>query len=394
MVALRMPVEVQDRFWRFRLEGLSTFAAAKAAGVSPTLGYKWVHQAGGMMPRRVRSQPSGRFLSLSERIEIGMLLSEGLSIRAVAAQLGRSASTISREISRNSDRFGRYRPLLAEHKAGDRARRPKQRRLHEPGLLRTVVQAMLRKKMSPEQISGRLPLLFPDDESMRANPETIYQAIYVQARGQLKIEVTQCLRTGRAVRRPKRRGQQRQGRIPNKVMISERPAEVADRAVPGHWEGDLIIGKNSGSAIGTLVERSTRYLMLLHLPDDHGAEAVQEQMVQAISQMPVELRKTLTWDQGIEMARHEQITMATNMAIYFCDPRSPWQRGSNENTNGLLRQYFPKGTDLSTHSAADLRKVEHEMNTRPRKTLEFHTPAEKLEQLLFDLPKPRVATNA
>jgi transposase, IS30 family len=394
MAALRVPVDVQDRFWRLRLEGLSASGAAAAVGVSQSTGSKGVVEAGGMMPRRVRSQRSGRYLSLAERIEIAMLRSEGLSIRQIAARLGRSPSTVSRELSRNGDCSGRYRPLLAENKAAVRARRPKRRRLHCPGRLRNVVQAMLRRKMSPEQISKRLVLLFPDDEAMSASPETIYQAIYVQAKGQLKVEVTQCLRTGRAIRRPRRKGQERRGRIPNKVMISERPAEVEDRAVPGHWEGDLIIGKNNASAIGTLVERSTRYLMLLHLPDGQGADTVQEQMIAAISRMPDQLRKTLTWDQGPELAKHQQITMATDMAIYFCDPHSPWQRGTNENTNGLLRQYFPKGTDLSVHTPADLTKVEHEMNTRPRKTLDFYTPAEKLEQLLFDLPKPRVATNA
>lgn len=392
MGAPRMPVEFQDRFWRFRLAGLSTPRAATAAGVSQTLGYNWVHQAGGMIPRRVRCQPSGRYLSVAERVEIGMLLSAGLGVSAIASKMGRSPSTISRELSRNSGRNG-YQPLLAEHKATDRARRPKERRLHSPGLLRTVVQAMLRKKMSPEQISNRLRLLYPDDESMRASPETIYQAIYVQGCGHLKAELAKCLRTGRAQRRPRNSGLERTNRIPGMVPISERPAEVADRAVPGHWEGDLIIGKNNASAIGTLVERTTSYQMLLHLPDNYRAETVRDQVLDAIARMPEKLRKTLTWDQGREMAAHRQITIATDMAIYFCDPHSPWQRPSNENSNGLLRQYFPKGTDLSVYTRADLDAVEDEMNIRPRKRLDWYTPNEKLEQLLFDLPEPRVARN-
>lgn len=390
----RVPLVVQERFWVLRLGGWSVAAAAAGVGVSCSQGYRWVEQAGGVKPRRVRSQGSGRYLSLAERVEIALLRADGMSMREVAARLGRSASTVSRELARNRDRQGRYRPLWAEDKAAARACRPKRRRLHQDGQLRTVVQAMLRKKMSPEQISHRLVLLFPDDESMRVSPETIYQAIYVQARGQLKVEVSKCLRTGRAVRKPKRTRAQRHSRIPGKVMISERPAAVEDRAVPGHWEGDLIIGKNNGSAIGTLVERSTRYLMLLHLPEGQTAESVEKQMLAAIAAMPEQLRKTLTWDQGKEMAYHQKITMATGMAIYFCDPHSPWQRGSNENTNGLLRQYFPKGTDLSVHSAQDLAAVADELNTRPRKTLNWHTPAEKLEQLLFNLPQPRVATTA
>ena len=249
-----------------------------------------------------------------------------------------------------------------------------------------LVQAWLRHKLSPEQISGRLKLLFGDDEQMQVSPETIYQAIYVQGRGSLRRELQTCLRTGRAIRRPKRRVDERRGRIKDMVTISERPPEVEDRAIPGHWEGDLILGSRAQSAIGTLVERSTRYVMLLHLPDDHTADSVRKEMVRAAKRMPQELRKTLTWDQGMEMAQHANITMATDMDIYFCDPHSPWQRGTNENTNGLLRQYFPKGTDLSVHSRRELEHVARELNNRPRKTLGFHTPKERLNELLSNPP--------
>jgi IS30 family transposase len=323
-----------------------------------------------------------------------MGLAAGHSIRAIAAALNRSPSTISREIARNGRGARGYQPLLAHDRACKRARRPKPRRLHTDGLLRTTVQAMMRKKMSPEQISGRLRLLFRDDPGMHVSPETIYQAIYVQSCGSLRRELAACLRTGRAVRRPKGRTERR-GRIKDMVMISDRPAEVDDRAVPGHWEGDLIIGKDSGSAIGTLVERSTRHVMLLHLPKRHDTISVRDEVIRAIASMPEQLRKSLTWDQGREMAEHATITVATDVAVYFCNPHSPWQRGSNENTNGLLRQYFPKGTDLSVHSREHLDFVAQELNDRPRKTLGYHTPAERLAELLSKPPDlPAVATTA
>jgi IS30 family transposase len=244
------------------------------------------------------------------------------------------------------------------------------------------VQDGLTQRWSPEQISRRLVEDHPDDGEMRVSYETIYQALYVQGRGGLRRELTACLRTGRAVRRPSRQPTARRTRITDMVLISERPAEVADRAVPGHWEGDLILGSANGSAIGTLVERSTRFVMLLHLPVDHGAAAVRDAIAAAIMTLPGELRRTLTWDQGVELAAHAQISLATNMEIYFCDPHSPWQRGTNENTNGLLRQYFPKGTDLSVHSAADLARVAAELNGRPRKTLNWRKPTEALNALL------------
>ena len=235
---------------------------------------------------------------------------------------------------------------------------------------------------SPEQIAHRMVVDFPDDEQMRICHETIYRALYVQGRGGLRRELTACLRTGRALRKPRRRSDGRRERIKDKVMISDRPAEVADRAVPGHWEGDLIIGSDSGSAIGTLVERSTRFTLLLHLPADHGAVAVRDAITATIATLPLALRRSLTWDQGIELADHLRLTLDTDLAVYFCDPHSPWQRGTNENTNGLLRQYFPKGTDLSVHGPEELALVAAGLNGRPRKTLNWKTPAEALAALL------------
>jgi len=249
--------------------------------------------------------------------------------------------------------------------------------------LRTAVEEGLERKLSPEQISNRLVLDYPDDESMRVSHETIYQALYFQARGGLKREVQTALRTGRTRRKPQRRPDQRTHRfVDEMVMISDRPAEIEDRAVPGHWEGDLIMGEGNRSAIGTLVERTTRYTMLLHLPGSHDAETVRDALVATISTLPEHLRGSLTWDQGAEMARHKQFSIAADMAVYFCDPASPWQRGSNENTNGLLRQYFPKGTDLSVYGPEDLEHVAQELNGRPRKTLGWETPAERLRDLL------------
>jgi IS30 family transposase len=274
--------------------------------------------------------------------------------------------------------------VTAQAAAEDRARRPKTRKLeHEP--LRVRVEADLAEKWSPQEIAGRLRREFPDDEAMQVSHETIYRALFVQGRGQLRRELTACLRTGRAIRRPRRRVDGRADpdrRIPDKVMISDRPAEAADRAVPGHWEGDLILGKNNRSAIGTLVERSTRFVMLLHLPGPADAIAVRDQIVATIGTLPEALRRSLTWDQGLEMRRHTEITIAADLPVYFCDPRSPWQRGSNENTNGLLRQYFPKGSDLSLHSPADLAAVADSLNGRPRKTLDFLKPAEVMAELL------------
>jgi IS30 family transposase len=349
---------------------------------------------------------SGRYLSLAEREEIAVGLAEGCGVREIARRLGRSPSTVSREIRRNSatrlyrsrpDRDGRvvplYRASLAQSKADKAARRPKPARLAVQHRLRWRVQAGLRLRWSPEQIARRLRLDFPDAPEMWVSHETIYQALYVQGRGALRRELTRSLRTGRALRVPQRRPDTRRGRIPGMVMISERPAEATDRAVPGHWEGDLITGTQNKSAIGTLVERTTRYVMLLHLPAGHTADQVQAAMLGAIATLPQHLWRSLTWDQGREMARHRELTLAADLPIYFCDPHSPWQRGSNENTNGLLRQYFPKSTNLAVHTSQHLTDIAIQLNGRPRKTLNWQTPAEALNQLLSNpYPTRGVAT--
>ena len=378
---------VRRRFWQGIAQGLPTDEAAELVGVSLTCAKKWFRHGGGMSPVSTKD-PSGRYLCLDEREEIALGRAAGESTRSIARRIGRSPSTVSRELGRNTaqdkNRPG-YRATLAQAKSEARARRPKTAKLAANPQLRVQVQTMLEQRMSPEQISGRLPRLFPDDESMRVSHEVIYQSLYVQGRGALRRELTRCLRTGRTLRKPQRRVDQRtqRPRIPDMVMISDRPAEVEDRAVPGDWEGDLIIGADSKSAIGTLVERTTRFTMLLHLPHDHGAVAVRDAIIEAMSALPVHLRRSLTWDQGIEMAQHGQISAATDLAVYFCNPHSPWQRGTNENTNGLLRQYFPKGTDLSVHSAADLAAVQAELNARPRKVHDYYTPAEVLARTLY-----------
>lgn len=383
------------QFWRLIGAGLSTELAAAAAGVSVSTARTWFRQGGGMVPSHLNER-SGRYLSLLEREEIAIARAGGAGVRAIARLIGRDPSTISRELVRNravSRAQPRYRATLAQDKAQQRARRPKTSKLAAHPRLRVVVQSMLEKRMSPEQIAGRLPLEFPDDASMRISHEAIYQALYIFGRGQLRRELTKCLRTGRALRKPRRRvdGRISRPRIKDMVMIVDRPPEVEDRAVPGDWEGDLITGTENKSAIGTLVERTTRYTMLLHLPHGHGAEALHTAITAAMARLPAQLRRSLTWDQGIEMAHHAQTSIAADLDIYFCDPHSPWQRGTNENTNGLLRQYFPKGTDLSRYSAADLAAVDAELNTRPRKVLGFRTPAEVMAPLL---QTGRVATTA
>jgi IS30 family transposase len=275
-----------------------------------------------------------------------------------------------------------YRASTAHAAAQQRARRPKPTKLGSTAALRAEVETGLWARWSPEEISAVLARQFPDQPEMQVSPETIYRELFVQARGHLRADLTGCLRSGRAVRVPRRRPGERGSRIANKLMISDRPAEVADRAVPGHWEGDLILGAGNGSAIGTLVERSTRFVMLLHLPERHDADAVHEAMLATMPTLPVALRRSLTWDQGMEMARHAEISIALDLPIYFCDPHSPWQRGSNENTNGLLRQYFPKGTDLSVHTEADLDTAAASLNGRPRMTLDWDTPTERITALL------------
>jgi len=369
---------------------LSYADAARAVGVSRQTGCNWLVKGGGM-PSISLADPSGRFLCLAEREEIAVGLARGDGVRAIARSLNRAPSTISREVARNRSGRG-YRASAAQSRAEQRARRPKAAKLAGNARLRHYVDIGLRQRWSPQQIVRRLHQHFPDDVQMRVSPETIYQSLYVQGRGALRRELTACLRTGRAIRKPQRRPGRPGARIANMVMISERPAEVADRAVPGHWEGDLILGKDNRSAIGTLVERTTRYVLLLHLPNGHTAAEVKTAMLAAIATLPEHLWRSLTWDQGVEMAAHREITLATDLPIYFCDPASPWQRGTNENTNGLLRQYFPKGTDLSIYPAEDLARVAVELNGRPRMTLDWRTPAEALNELLSKPYPTGVAT--
>jgi transposase, IS30 family len=375
------PRALQALFWEGIRSGLGVREAGAAAGVGPVKACAWFKRAGGVKGNGPRPA-GGRYLSVREREEIAVGLAREESLRSIAARLGRSPSTVSREVRRNSRGRRAYRALAAQGQAQYRAARPKTAKLAGNGELRGLVAARLKQKWSPEQISVWLRRQFPDRPEMQVSHETIYQSLYVQGRGALRRELASCLRTGRALRKPRRTGGERRGKIPGMVMISERPAEVSDRAVPGHWEGDLIAGTASKSAIGTLVERSTRFVLLLHLPAGHGASAVAEAMTQAMAGLPGQLRRSLTWDQGSEMASHAQIAAATDLQIYFCDPHSPWQRGSNENTNGLLRQYFPKGTDLSVHSREDLAAVAAELNARPRKTLGWKTPAQALDEVL------------
>jgi IS30 family transposase len=326
-------------------------------------------------------QPSSTRLSADERAEIRVGLEAGRSLRGIARQLGRAPSTISREVEAHGGRAG-YRPMSAHRAAFGRARRPKQTKLAGNDELRAAVIGDLERLWSPEQIARRLRQAFPDQPEMWVSHETIYKSLYVQGRGELRRELARCLRTGRAQRRPQGRTENR-GRIPDMVMISERPAEVADRAVPGHWEGDLIIGSYNRSAIGTLVERATRFVILLHLGNDKSAEHVADQMAVVIGSLPDLLRRSITWDQGVEMAEHARFSVETGVPVYFCDPHSPWQRGSNENTNGLLRQYFPKSTDLSIHGPDVLQAAADSLNGRPRKTLDWKTPTEALNELLL-----------
>ena len=319
-------------------------------------------------------------LSLAECEEIRVGLERGESFRSIAGRIRRAPSTVSREVARNGERC-RYRAAVAHGRAFCGSRRPKATKLAERPALAAQVEAWLGLLWSPQKIARRLRIDFPGDPMMQVSHETIYQSLFVQGRGELRRELARCLRSGRAARRPRNRVD-RPRQIPNMVMISERPAEVADRAVPGHWEGDLIIGQNGKSAVGTLVERTTRYVLLLALPDGHSAEQVRVAMTAAISRLPAELVKTITWDQGREMAQHAQFSIDTGIQIYFCDPHSPWQRGSNENTNGLLRDYMPKGKDLTPLTQDNLDWFAHSLNDRPRDTLGFMKPSEKLTELV------------
>ena len=318
-------------------------------------------------------------LSIRDREQILLGIGRAESLSAIARSLGRSRSTITREVNANGGRE-HYSAWHAHERAREQVRRPKPCKLRKGRLLREVSRR-LEQLWSPEEIARRLPLEFPDDPEMRVSHETIYQSLFVQGRGELRRELARCLRSGRTVRRPRGRVERR-GRLPGMVMISERAAEAADRAVPGHWEGDLILGEGGRSAVGTLVERSSRLVLLLHLQGNRSADSVDAAMRKAVATLPRELCRSITWDQGAEMANHAEFTVATDIPIYFCDPHAPWQRGSNENTNGLLRQYLPKGTDLSKASAADLRRVQRSLNGRPRKTLDYLTPSEKFAELV------------
>lgn len=434
---------VQRAFWRLIAAGVTTEDAAAAVGVSGPVGVRWFRHAGGMSPIGL-DEPTGRYLSFAEREEIALLKAQDHGVREIARRIGRDPSTISRELRRNaatrSSQIG-YRAGVAQWKAQQAAKRPKTAKLAANPRLRAYVEHRLAGMVtdadgrpiagpnvpwagrrhgrrqdrrwgvawSPEQISHRLKIDFPDDESMRISPETIYQSLYVQGRGALRRELTACLRTGRALREPRARTS-RSGRsfVTEDVKISQRPAEAADRSVPGHWEGDLIIGLEK-SAIGTLVERCSRYTMLLHLPRmeafgqkpyvkngpaiaGHGAAAVREAITAQIGGLPAQLKRSLTWDQGGELAQHVQLKIDAGIEVYFCDPHSPWQRPSNENTNGLLRQYFPKGTDLSQWSEGELAAVATALNGRPRKVLGWRTPAEVYQQQLSSPPQAGVAS--
>jgi IS30 family transposase len=333
---------------------------------------------GGIQPRPTARSPLR--LSEAEREEISRGLSGGASLRRIASGLGRAPSTVSREVAANGGRR-RYRGHLAEERAFRQARRPRPARLARNPRLRRAVERFLEAHWSPQQIAWQLRHDHPDEPEMWVSHETIYQSLFVQGRGALRAELTRCLRTGRARRRPAGRARP-SGELADMVLLSERPAEVEDRAVPGHWEGDLIIGKGAHSAIGTLVERQTRFVVLVALPHGRTAEAVRAALAERILALPAELRRSLTWDRGKEMAEHVRFTVETGVQVYFCDPHSPWQRGSNENTNGLLRQYFPKGTDLSVHSQTHLDAVARELNGRPRQTLGWMKPSEALARLV------------
>jgi transposase, IS30 family len=362
--------------------GMNPLQASRAAGVSKSCAYR-LHKKMGGVCRPPSAQYSARYLGRDERYEIARLREQGLSVRQVAARLGRSPSTVSRELARNADpRTGHYMPERAHALAWQRQRRPKASRLSRNPALRAAVQGMLNRRYSPEQASGRLKVEFPDDPGMRVSHETIYQSIYVYPRGELKRELQACLRSGRALRRARGRREMR-GKITGAVPVGQRPPEAEGRLVPGHHEGDLVMGsKASNSAVATVVERMTGYLTLVPLPDGHTADAVADALITRLAAMPSWFASTLTWDNGTEMARHARITEQTGVNVYFADPHAPWQRGSNENVNGLLREYLPKGTDLSRYTAAQLQAIQDELNDRPRKRFGYRTPREELAKLL------------
>jgi transposase, IS30 family len=369
--------------------GMNPNKAAAAAGVSKTFAYE-LHKKMGGVYRPDNTKYCDRYLDRSKRYDLARLRESGLSMRQVAVRLGCNVSTVSRELARNKDpKTGHYLPEQADQMAWRRQRRPKASRLSQQPALRDRVQLLLKRKFSPEQVSGRLKVEHPDDPAMRVSHETIYQSIYVYPRGELKRELKAGLRTGRTARRRRGRREMR-GKIVGAVPIGQRPAEAEGRLVPGHHEGDLVMGtKASNSAVATLVERTTGYLILIPLPHGHTSDAVADAVIDRLAAAPAWFTKTLTWDRGTEMARHARITGQSGVQVYFADPHSPWQRGSNENTNGLLREYLPKGTDLSVHTAEQIQAIEDELNDRPRKRLGYRTPREELARLLED---NRVAT--
>jgi len=379
-----VPREVRAQFWALVRGGLAPGQAAVVLGASRDAGSKWFRDAGGVKPTLVRpGRRVRRPLTLEDREAIGLLRAGRAGVREIARAVGRDPGVISRELRRNGGRAG-YRPLGAQQAAQARGRRPKTAKLAVQGPLRDFVVEKLAEQWSPRQIANVLKVEHPDRREDRVCAETIYQSIYVQSRGALKRELAAQLRRGRAQRRPQRRLEERRGKLVGTISISQRPAEAADRAVPGHWEGDLIMGRDNGSAIGTLVERATRFVMLIHLPGRHGAQEFHDAIIPTLNLLPAELKRSLAWDNGKEMAMHRQITMATGMQVYFADPRSPWQRGSNENTNGLLRQYSPKGVSLRQYQPADLTEAARRLNTRPRQTLGWRTPAQALNELLSE----------
>ena len=357
--------------------GTKRAQVAEAVGCTERTVSRWLVRTGGLRSRvRPRSQLR---LGLAERESISVGIARGQSLSQIAREIGRAVSTVSREVAGNGGR-ARYRAVAADRRASLRARRPKPAKLVANPQLRAAVEAGLRARWSPEQIAARLVVDYPDDASMRVSHETIYQSLFVQSRGALRRELTAQLRTKRTHRRPRARA--RGGSLREMVPIRERPAEIEDRAVPGHWEGDLLVGKQGHSAIATLVERQTRFVMLVRLEQGRTAGSVRDALAHQITRLPQAMIRSITWDQGKEMAEHARFTVDTGISVYFCDPSSPWQRGTNENTNGLLRQYFPKGTDLTAFTQHDLDHVADELNGRPRQTLGWMKPSEALHGLI------------
>jgi transposase, IS30 family len=390
----RFSQAVRHEFFDQVCRGTSLTEAAEAVGASRDTGTIWWRDAGamtlqiggrgrrGLVEPGNRALPGGRGhrLSIEERVEIMRGRDAGLSEAQIAERLNRDRTTIYREIRRNRNDDGDYHALMAHARAAQKAKRPKAFKLEDHDLCKAI-ENWMDDGWSPRLIAEVLARDHPDDRLARVSHETIYQCLYVQGRGQLRADLNKCLSTKRAARKP-RGSTERRGKFSDVITISQRPAVVDDRAVPGHWEGDLILGTGCSSAIGTLVERSTRFTILLHLPHDHSADSVATAMIEAMNELPAHLRRTLTWDRGSEMAAWQDISLQLHAPVYFCDPHSPWQRGSNENTNRLLRFWFEKGTDLSGYTKADLKRVQDKLNSRPRPTLDLDTPAQRLATLL------------